>query len=118
MLKRLVGDFRVMAERKGITLTYIQDQSNARVFFDEYCLTTALSNLLDNAIKFTERGEVICRSYRAPDGRLCVEIRDTGIGISRKYLPHLFEPFSQEQMGQYTPTGPGADTEVFGIERR
>ena len=37
--------------------------------------------------------------YRAPDGRLCVEIRDTGIGISREYLPHLFEQFSQEQLG-------------------
>jgi len=110
LLKRLVEDFRVIAERKGITLTYIQDQSDARVFFDEYCLTTALSNLLDNAIKFTERGEVICRSYRAPDGRLCVEIRDTGIGISREYLPHLFEPFSQEQLGntrQYQGSGLG-----------
>ncbi len=99
LLERLVGDFRVMAERKGITLTYTQDQSDARIFFDEYCLTTALINLLDNAIKFTERGEVICRLYRAPDGRLCVEIRDTGIGISREYLPHLFEQFSQEQLG-------------------
>jgi len=99
LLERLVGDFRVMAERKGITLTHIQDQSGARIFFDEYCLTTALINLLDNAIKFAERGEVICRLYRAPDGRLCVEIGDTGIGISREYLPHLFEQFSQEQVG-------------------
>ena len=98
-LERVVEDLRVIAERKGITLTYLPDHSDARIFFDEYCLTSAVINLLDNAIKFTERGEVICRSYRAPDGRVCLEIRDTGIGISAEYLSHLFEPFSQEQLG-------------------
>jgi hypothetical protein len=45
LLERLVGDFRVVAERKGITLTYISDQSDARIFFDEYCLMSALSRV-------------------------------------------------------------------------
>jgi two-component system, sensor histidine kinase len=39
---------------------------------------------------------VACRLYRATDASLCLEIRDTGIGISQEYLPRLFQPFSQE----------------------
>jgi signal transduction histidine kinase len=99
LLERLLADFRLMAERKGIALTYTIDTPGASVVIDEYCLTQALTNLLDNALKFTERGAITCRLHRAPDGTLCLEIRDTGMGISEEYLPHLFEPFSQERSG-------------------
>ncbi len=99
LLERLLADFRLMAERKGIALTYTIDTPGASVVFDEYCLTQALTNLLDNALKFTERGAITWRLYRAPDGTLCLEIRDTGMAISEEYLPHLFEPFSQERSG-------------------
>ena len=98
-LERLLADFRAMAEQKGIALTCTIEAPDASVVFDEYCLTQALTNLLDNAIKFTGRGSVTCRLYRESDGTLCLEIRDTGIGISEVYLPHLFEPFSQERSG-------------------
>ena len=99
LLEKLLADFRVMAERKGIVLTCTIDTPGAAIVFDEYCLTQALKNLLDNALKFTERGAVACRLYRASDGRLCLRIRDTGIGIGEEYLPQLFQPFSQEQIG-------------------
>ncbi len=99
LLERLLADFRLIAERKGIALTYTIDTPGASVVFDEYCLTQALTNLLDNALKFTERGAITCRLYRTPDGTLCLEIRDTGMAISEEYLPHLFEPFSQERSG-------------------
>lgn len=99
LLEGLLSDFEVTAKRKGIGLTFIVEEPNAHVVFDEQCLTRAVTNLLDNAIKFTDRGAVTCRLTRAGDGRLCLEIRDSGIGISRDYLPHLFEPFSQEQSG-------------------
>jgi CheY-like chemotaxis protein/anti-sigma regulatory factor (Ser/Thr protein kinase) len=99
LLEHLATDFRVIAERKGIALTCTIDTPGAAVVFDEYCLTQALTNLLDNALKFTERGGVAYRLYRATDARLCVEIRDTGIGISQEYLSRLFQPFSQEHSG-------------------
>jgi signal transduction histidine kinase len=97
LLERLLADFQVIAERKGIALICTIEAPGASVVFDEYCLTQALTNLLDNALKFTERGAITCRLYRAPDGTLCLEIRDTGIGIGEEYLAHLFEPFSQER---------------------
>jgi PAS domain S-box-containing protein len=99
LLERLVHDFRVTAERKGITLSSAIETTGVNVLFDEYYLNQALTNLLDNAIKFTDRGAVTLRLYRATDGTLCLELRDTGVGIAQEFLSKLFTPFSQEQSG-------------------
>ena len=69
------------------------------VSFDEGCLSNALTNLLQNAIKFTERGEVAVRLRRDARAALCLEVRDTGVGIDANYLPQVFEAFSQENPG-------------------
>ena len=55
--------------------------------------------MIDNAVKYTEQGEVAIKILRDSEERLIVEIKDTGIGIEEEYLPRLFEPFSQEEMG-------------------
>ena len=55
--------------------------------------------MIDNAIKYTGEGEVTINTYRNEANKLVVEIKDTGIGVDESYLPNLFEPFSQEEMG-------------------
>ncbi len=84
------------AERKAITVVCQNEDPEITITIDEYCLEHALANLLDNAIKFTERGRVTVRVYRGSDSRICVEVEDTGIGIGPYYFPRLFEAFSQE----------------------
>jgi signal transduction histidine kinase len=88
------------AERKAITITREIEDPNITVMIDEYCLGHALANLLDNAVKFTEHGRVMVRVYRDADGRICLNVEDTGTGVDPSYLPRLFEPFSQEDGGQ------------------
>ena len=73
-------------------------------------LQQVLINLLGNAVKFTPRGgkihfmiEQISRTKEK--ARLRFEISDTGIGIDEKFLPHLFEPFSQENRGRTSSYG-------------
>jgi len=94
-----VNDLRVLATEKGLELRLEIAADEATVRFDEYCLQTALSNLLHNAIKFTDRGEIVLGLERDNAGTLKLEVRDTGVGIDDNYLPRLFEPFSQEQTG-------------------
>ncbi len=93
------NDLKVLAAEKGLELRLEIAESDATVRFDEYCLQSALSNLLHNAIKFTDRGEIVLELDRDSAGTLKLEIRDTGIGIDDNYMPRLFEPFSQEQTG-------------------
>jgi len=66
---------------------------------DPVRLRQVLVNLLGNAIKFTERGEVFVRvsalGSEKDHARLCFEVRDTGIGIAPEVLEHIFDSFSQ-----------------------
>jgi two-component system, NarL family, capsular synthesis sensor histidine kinase RcsC len=88
------------AERKATAITCEIQDPEITITVDEYCLRHALANLLDNAVKFTERGRVMVRVYREPDGNICVNVEDTGVGIDPSYVPSLFEPFSQEDSSQ------------------
>jgi signal transduction histidine kinase len=96
---RLLAEFKVLAARKGLELSARIDAPGAVVKFDENCLSNALTNLLQNAIKFTERGTVSVRVYRDSTGVDCLEVADSGVGIDAAYVPHVFEPFSQENTG-------------------
>jgi signal transduction histidine kinase len=97
-LNRLLEEFRVLAAKKGLELR-LDIQMHALVTFDERCLSNALTNLLQNAIKFTERGYVAIRLYRDEAGVPCLQVRDTGVGIDPAFLPRVFEAFSQENPG-------------------
>jgi signal transduction histidine kinase/CheY-like chemotaxis protein/HPt (histidine-containing phosphotransfer) domain-containing protein len=88
------------AESKGIRLS-LQIDPNVRlpVRGDPVRLRQVLTNLLSNAIKFTERGSVQLLISRKSESRtqheLRIEVRDTGIGISKQGIQQLFRPFSQ-----------------------
>ena len=99
VIAELMRRFQPRARLKDLSLTSSIEVEGAVVLFDEYCLSTALHNLLDNAIKFTTTGEVSLRLYRGVRDELLLEIRDTGLGIAETYLPRLFEHFTQEDSG-------------------
>jgi signal transduction histidine kinase len=105
-----VEELRPRAQAKGLSLTTLIEEPAAIVLFDQYSLSRALTNLLDNAIKFTERGGVRVRLWRERTGAVCVEICDTGIGMDPQYAAKLFAPFSQEDVSstrRYEGTGIG-----------
>jgi two-component system phosphate regulon sensor histidine kinase PhoR len=95
-LKALAGSvlalFAAKSEAKGVRLEMKADDPLPRVRGDAFKLEQMLVNLVDNALKATEKGSVtISLSARGED--LIVEVRDTGIGISEEHLSHIFERF-------------------------
>jgi signal transduction histidine kinase len=98
-----VAAMKSSADSKGLRLDYRSDAAAARVRFDEYSLRLAVDHLIDNAIKFTRSGAVSVEVTHGAERRLCLHVRDTGIGIDPRYLDQLYEPFSQEMQGDTRP---------------
>lgn len=98
LLTRIARELHSAAMAKGLHLELETRIPTAPCVVDEYILTEAVSNVIDNAIKYTERGSVRIL-LDSIDGACCITVADTGIGISPEYIPQLFEPFSQESEG-------------------
>jgi len=99
IVENLVNSYKAIADAKSVKLSFINKSGNPELTFDEYCFSQAISNLIDNAIKFTANGSVELILYTDPEDRLILDVRDTGIGISEDFLTHIYEPYSQEETG-------------------
>jgi signal transduction histidine kinase/DNA-binding NarL/FixJ family response regulator len=89
---------RPCAGEKGLDLVCTIDPSAERLIHgDPFRLRQVLLNLLGNAVKFTERGQIDMRAAPDPSdpARICIEVEDTGIGMSTETLARLFQKFAQ-----------------------
>ena len=110
ILEPLYQEYYQTAKARGLKLEFIKDTDDVNVEGDEYTLNQIIANLLNNAIKYTEKGEITLRVFRTETNLLAVEVTDTGIGISEEYLPKIFDSFTQEEQGytrQYDGNGLG-----------
>ncbi|MCL5028432.1 MAG: PAS domain S-box protein [Bacteroidetes bacterium] len=99
ILIHLVNEFSAIAQEKKLEIKLNNIIQDTIIKSEEYIVSQVFQNLIDNAIKYTKSGKVEINIFRNNGKKLCVEIRDTGIGISEKYLLQMFEPFSQEDTG-------------------
>jgi two-component system, NtrC family, sensor histidine kinase KinB len=95
LVQNAVGSFWHRAEDKGVHLDVQApaDLPSIAVEGSGEQITHALQNLLDNALRYTDSGGSIRVSARAVDGKVELEVADTGKGIPGEYLPHVFERF-------------------------
>ena len=99
LVRDVVDTVRPMVEQNRNHLRLEVDLEYAEMRADRTKLRQLLFNLLDNACKFTEDGDIVVRveSLTASGGapRLAITVEDTGIGMSESQLAQLYEPFSQ-----------------------
>jgi heavy metal sensor kinase len=84
--------FEPPAEDKGITVR-CDVTGGSHCIGDSRMIQRMISNLLDNAVKYSRSGGSVIISIAENDAQVVVSIKDTGIGISPKDLPHIFERF-------------------------
>ncbi len=110
IIDKVIKDFHSTATQKNITFTFTRQTDDGFVQGDNYTIAQIFNALVENAFKYTKEGSVEIILFRDEKEQVCVEVKDTGIGISPEYMPKLFSAFSQEQTGYtrgYDGTGLG-----------
>ncbi len=98
-LEKTVRMILPAAEKKGLDLRLETAGNVPEMTADQRRFEQILLNIVNNAVKYSERGSVVIRC-RAVDGdTLTVAVSDTGIGIAREDLARLFQPFQQVDSG-------------------
>ena len=100
MIERVINTYGSLLDGKDVMLRYELDENASEpMTFDVLRVYQCLSNLVSNALKFTEKGTVRILTSATPletgGYRVRVEVRDTGIGMSKATLDKLFEAFTQ-----------------------
>jgi signal transduction histidine kinase/ActR/RegA family two-component response regulator len=86
---------RAAAEGKGIRMTTELDRSGVEINGDAHRIQQVVWNLVSNAVAFTPEGGRVHVILHQEPGRAVIVVRDSGRGIPRSFLPHMFERFRQ-----------------------
>lgn len=98
--REVVESFRPHAEREGFSLRFESAPALPAVRFERDALTQVLFNLLDNALKYSQRASeraIAVRCEPAADGGVCIRVSDRGPGVPDGQLGLIFEPFYRAQ---------------------
>jgi DNA-binding response OmpR family regulator/signal transduction histidine kinase len=94
LVEECFATVREIVKGKGVTLAHHFDDNARRVYTDSLKIRQILLNLLSNAAKFTDSGEIVVEA-RAVGAQLQIAVEDTGIGIPPDQLPFVFDKFRQ-----------------------
>ena len=98
LVQKVIMGYTLAAEQKGVSLKTNFPSRLPEVYGDKEHLARVVSNLIDNAIKYTPKGEILVTG-KARDGSVEIHVKDTGLGISlpREQRDKLFQRFYQER---------------------
>jgi signal transduction histidine kinase len=98
LIENVVTEFEPLATVKGLSLSIQDNGNNFHVMVDIFTCSQAISNLIDNAIKYTFSGSIDISIFTIENSP-AILISDTGIGISEEYRDKIFKPFRQGSEG-------------------
>lgn len=105
-----LDEYAEVARRKGLDFTrQVADDVPQTLYEDTYWLRQILTNLVDNAIKYTPEGAITVRVKRVDDAHWALEVSDTGLGIDPALHDHIFDAFEQAE------SGPGKSIAGIGL---
>ncbi len=110
LLSKVVELMQTQAEQKGLTLEFELEDGLSSVNADASNMEGVFTNLISNAIKYTPEGGLVRVTGKKEGGYIRIDVQDTGIGISEKDLPRIFERFYRvktEKTRQIVGTGLG-----------
>jgi signal transduction histidine kinase len=101
MLQQIINGMKVAYDNKKINL-HLNRSDKAVITTDKYKLSQSIYNLLANAYKFTDPNGEVMVSYELTDTAISIYIRDSGIGIAKEDMPHLFDAYYRGKNAERT----------------
>ena len=100
LVEGVIKNYRSEANSKNLGLRYINKTTGQpTILRDKYSISQIISNLLDNAVKYSSKGDINVVIDKDEKDKIKISVIDPGIGMSRDYQEKIFALFSQEQMG-------------------
>ncbi len=106
IVSAVAKDQSIVAESRGLALSYSQDDSNHTIFGDKEKLRQVVINFIDNSIKYTEKGSIEV-SVTSKNGKVIFAAKDTGRGVSPIEKDALFQKFSRGSGAKVNSGGSG-----------
>lgn len=105
---KVTARFETNANSRGVKLLTLIPHGLPYLMADPGKLDQILTNLVENALKFTPEGGRVTLSARTAEAGIQIEVADTGVGVAREHLPHIFERFYKvDRSRRDTGTGLG-----------
>ena len=101
----IIEEHRGVAALSGVKLHFVSDEESIMMDYDEEKIETILINLLSNSIKFTPSGGDVYVQADSIENTFVLKVRDTGPGIPREHLQHIFDRFYQVDDSATRKTG-------------
>ncbi len=99
LVNKALDNYLGEAVQKNVRVLFNNNLVNSGLFCDKYSTEQIVMQLIDNAVKFTDKGEIVISIDRNKYSELRFLVKDTGIGMSEEYIPNLYQSFSQEDRG-------------------
>jgi two-component system sensor histidine kinase SenX3 len=94
-----------IASRQGVSIEFTRNKENCVINGDHFQLVSAVSNLVDNAVKYSDEGGLVSVTVRPQDDNVEVQVSDKGIGIPMASLERIFERFYRVDRARSRGTG-------------
>ena len=94
-IRMIVENFQIFAQQKHLSLIFVPQQTFLQADFVPEYFRKIMHNLLSNALKYTPKGGHIFITATQENNNLVIQIADSGKGIDKQDLPHIFETFYQ-----------------------
>jgi len=110
LIQNIIDILKIEMEKKNINIILDYNIENSLCYGDSIRITQILTNILGNAVKFTEKGNIWIKVFKISSNQFRFEIKDTGIGIDKQEMEKLFQSFSQADTSttrKYGGTGLG-----------
>lgn len=94
LIEETVAEFQGRAAERGLSLVFCRDEPvPMEVTVDKTRLTQIVGNLITNAIKYSDKGEIVVKAASMGRGHLQIQVNDSGIGIPKDSLDKIWEPY-------------------------